>query len=67
MVSPGTVAAIAASLMGQGENLSENAEIFQEHWKHVRKQRIRQFVALAVDIAQEAELQTPQPNKGTSK
>ena len=58
-IAPGTVAAIAASLMAQGEVLSDNSEIFSEHWAQVRRRRIVQFVGLAWEIANEAECQEP--------
>ena len=57
MIQPGTVAAIAATLMGQGESLREDSEIFTRHWKHQRDRRIQQFVCLAIDIAEETERQ----------
>lgn len=67
MVNPGTIAAMAASLMGQGENLSENAEIFQPGWAAQRRRRVSQFVALAIEISQETERQigikNVQPNR----
>ena len=55
-VQPGTIAAIAASLIAQGENLGENSEFFSEHWRHIRKQRIKEFVQLSVEICQESEI-----------
>jgi hypothetical protein len=57
MIAPGTVAAIAASLMGQGENLGETSEIFSHNWQEQRQRRIRQFVGLALEIAKETETQ----------
>lgn len=57
MIAPGTVAAIAASLMAQGEELGDNSEIFSEHWATIRRRRVMQFVALAWEIAQETEAQ----------
>jgi hypothetical protein len=55
-IAPGTIAAIAASLMAQGENLGENAEIFSPHWAGARNNRIKQFVRLAAEIAHETEI-----------
>ncbi len=57
MINPGTVAAIAASLMAQGECLGETSELFAEPWRHIRRRRIEQFVELAWQIAREAEAQ----------
>lgn len=57
MINPGTVAAIAASLMAQGENLGESGETFSPHWQLARQRRIAQFVELAWDIATETERQ----------
>ncbi len=62
MISPGTVAAIAASLMAQGENLSETSEFFSGNWAGQRDRRIRDFVALAWRIAEETERQEPPYN-----
>lgn len=65
-IAPGTVAAIAASLMAQGENLSDEGEIFSPHWSGQRKRRICMFVALAHEICIETERQVssqPQPNR----
>jgi hypothetical protein len=57
MINPGTVAAIAAALMAQGENLSENSEFFTPTWCDHRNRRIRDFVSLAWRIAEETERQ----------
>lgn len=57
VINPGTVAAIAASLMAQGENLGENSEFFTPHWSDHRNRRIRDFVSLAWRIAEETERQ----------
>jgi len=57
MINPGTVAAIAASLMAQGENLGENSEFFSGNWAGQRDRRIRDFVSLAWRIAEETERQ----------
>lgn len=62
MINPGTVAAIAASLMAQGENLGESGEIFTPHWQIARQRRIAQFVELAWDIAAETGRQEKQPH-----
>lgn len=56
-IQPGTVAAIAASLMSQGENLSEEGEIFSPNWLGQRKRRIHMFVVLAREICIETERQ----------
>ena len=63
MINPGTVAAIAASLMAQGENLGESSELFSEPWRHIRRRRVEQFVELAWQIANEAEAQEPVTNR----
>jgi hypothetical protein len=55
-ITPGTVAAIAATLIGQGENLSENGEFFSPHWQGQRRNRIKQFVRLAAEICHESEI-----------
>jgi len=62
-INPGTVAAIAASLMAQGEELGDNSEIFSEHWEPIRRRRIIQFVALAWEIAEETERRRPRADK----
>lgn len=56
-IPTGTVAAIAASLIAQGELLTETAEIFEPHWAAIRRKRIEQFVELAWQIVREAEFQ----------
>lgn len=56
MIQPGTVAAIAASLMAQGENMMDDSDIFNPNWTVHRARRIKQFVRLAAEIAREAEL-----------
>ena len=58
-INPGTVAAIAASLMAQGEALGEGSAIFSHTWPIHRQRRISQFVALAWEIAQETLNQAP--------
>ena len=58
-INPGTVAAIAASLMAQGENLAEDSEIFLYYNPKHRPKRVKEFVGLAWDIAQETEKQNP--------
>ena len=57
MINPGTVAAIAASLMAQGESLGEDSEFFSPHWGDHRNKRVRDFVSLAWRIAEETERQ----------
>lgn len=52
-IPPGTIAAIAASLMAQGESLAGDSEIFGRNWLHEREKRIQQFVTLAREIAAE--------------
>ncbi len=56
MIAPGTIAAIAASLMAQGENLGEGSEFFSPAWTGARRNRIKQFVRLAAEIAHETEI-----------
>ena len=58
MIQPGTVAAIAGSLMGRTEDLSEGSDILNEIFIKYRKQRVAQFTALALDLCKEAEKQT---------
>lgn len=55
MIQPGTVAAIAASLMAQGEVLEDDADIFR--FSGYRKARVQQFVDLALSITFETEKQ----------
>ena len=66
-IAPGTVAAIAASLMDQGEILADNSEIFQENWQQIRRRRVVQFVDLAWEIAQVTEARTPHDQKPKGK
>ena len=67
MINPGTVAAIAASLMAQGENLTENGEIFSAAFPQARRRRISHFVGLAWEIAEEAENQRAPHHVSTCK
>lgn len=60
MINPGTVAAIAASLMAQGEQLGHNSDMFSQFGGPYRDKRISQFVGLALEIAAETERQTLQ-------
>lgn len=63
MVPIGTVAAMAASLLGQCEDLKENADIFKKYWGNYRDARVCQMVSLAMQIARETERQfDPQPS-----
>jgi len=57
MIGPGTVAAIAASLMAQGERLGYDSDMFSQYGHAYREKRISQFVGLALEIATETELQ----------
>lgn len=59
-INPGTIAAMAASMLAQNECMNENAEIFSSNWHHQRELRIRQFVGLAISIAFETEAQINQ-------
>jgi len=52
-IPPGTIAAIAASLMAQGEALAADSDIFSRFGYGYRDKRINQFVMLARDIAAE--------------
>ena len=67
MINPGTVAAIAAALMAQGESLREDSDIFTPYTSTHRDRRIRQFVGLAWLIAEEAENQRAPHHKNECK
>lgn len=60
MINPGTVAAIAATLMSRGEALDGNAEIFGKFYANDRPKTISRYVKLAWEIAKETEAQAPQ-------
>lgn len=60
MINPGTVAAIAATLMSRGEALDGNAEIFGRFYEHHRPITIKRYVTLAWEIALETEAQATQ-------
>ena len=56
MIAPGTVAAIAASMMAQGMNLGENSDLWPKA-SRFRQSYVEDYVSLAWDIAEEAERQ----------
>lgn len=58
MISPGTVAAIAASLMGNSETLDKQTGLWEGlPTNGTRKQWIEDYVDLAWEIAEETERQ----------
>lgn len=57
MINPGTVAAIAGSMMGQGMHLGENSDLWIN--KRNRESYVQDYVKLAWEIAIEAERQNP--------
>jgi hypothetical protein len=63
--SPVSIALIAATLMGRGEDLSEEGDIFKPHFQSYRKHRIKDITALASDLlgaaASIAETREPAP------
>lgn len=61
MIAPGTIAAIAASLLGQAESLKEDSDIFSPAFTKYRQKRISQFVFLALDIAKQTEKHSSNP------
>lgn len=66
MISPGTVAAIAGSMMGQGMHLGESSDLWLN--KRNREAYVSDYVRLAWEIALEAERQNPnQPSKPEGK
>lgn len=60
MINPGTVAAIAASLMAQGECWAPNSEIRS---KNYRRAIVKEYVELAWMIAEETNRQKPTTEK----
>lgn len=58
MINPGTVAAIAASLMGNSETLDRQSGLWEGLPENgTRQQWIEDYVGLAWDIAEETERQ----------
>jgi hypothetical protein len=54
MIAPGTVAAIAASLMGNSETLDRQSCLWEGCPKHPNRQEyVRDYVCLAWEIAEE--------------
>jgi hypothetical protein len=61
MISNGTIAAIAASLMAQGVEFQDGSTIYDRGSKY-RKDMVKDFVSIAMDVAIEVDRQVAEWN-----